>query len=85
MFFTQHDSFYVNEQLAVLNELNGAHYQDVNTLVTQNMTQDGKGYLQASTWFNLNHEIHHFTRYMLSSLNIDQSANVTSVQGLDYS
>lgn len=85
MFFTQHDSFYVNEQLAVLNERNGAHYQDVNTLVTQNMTQDGKGYLQASTWFNLNHEIHHFTRYMLSSLNIDQSANVTSVQGLDYS
>ncbi|MGK0292467.1 MAG: phosphate:Na+ symporter [Porticoccaceae bacterium] len=85
MFFTQHDPSYVNEQLALLSERNGAHYQDVNTLVTQNMAQEGDGYLQASTWFNLNHELHHYTRYMLSSLNIDQSANVTSVQALDYS
>jgi phosphate:Na+ symporter len=85
MFFTQHNPSYVNEQLALLNQRNGAHYQDVNTLVTQNMAEEGNGYLQASTWFNLNHELHHYTRYMLNSLNVDQSANVTSVQALDYS
>ena len=68
MFFDPHDSAYLAEQVERLSELNGAHYQHVNDLVILHLAENAGASKQVSTWFNLNHELHHYVRYMLSCL-----------------
>ncbi|MGK0374847.1 MAG: phosphate:Na+ symporter [Arenicella sp.] len=51
-----------------LGELNNKHYQQSCDLITRSLQQDGEAVGSISTWFNLNHELHHYIRYMLTAL-----------------
>ena len=58
----------VTEHKNNLNKLNGKHYQRSCDLITQSLHQDNQAVDFISTWFNLNHEIHHYVRYLLTAL-----------------
>ena len=49
-------------------KLNAAHHDAANELVSIHMLRDDETSTKISTWFNLNHELHHYVRYMLQSL-----------------
>lgn len=56
------------ERLVKLVSLNASHHEAANELVSVHMLQDEEISTKISTWFNLNHELHHYVRYMLQSL-----------------
>lgn len=68
LLFAEHDPLYVKEKLDKLAELNGRHQQMTDDIVTQELQHDGHDLMPLSTWFNLNHELHHYARYMLNSV-----------------
>lgn len=68
LLFSVHDSQYVKEKLDKLAELNGRHQQVADDIVSQQLQDDGRDTMPLSTLFNLNHELHHYARYMLNSI-----------------
>lgn len=68
LLFLVHDSQYVKEKLDKLAELNGRHQQVADDIVSQQLQDDGRDSMPLSTLFNLNHELHHYARYMLNSI-----------------
>ena len=68
LLFSVHDSQYVKEKLDKLAELNGRHQQVADDIVSQQLQDDGRDSMPLSTLFNLNHELHHYARYMLNSI-----------------
>lgn len=73
LLFIDHDEKYLTEQIATLSELNGKHHEEVNLLITQQHNQIGGTSTQLSTWFNLNHELHHYIRYMMMAIRMKPS------------
>lgn len=62
----QHEPGFIAERLESLTEFNGRHFEETNQLVSA-MAQSGtKIPTDLSTWFNLNHELHHCVRYWLN-------------------
>lgn len=51
-----------------LAELNGQHHQACSDLIVNDSRVVSSVSATVSTWFNLNHEIHHHARYMISAL-----------------
>lgn len=68
LLFSEHEAQYLTEKAEALSELNGRHQQEANNIVSQHMVKDGNAIMQISTWFNLNHELHHYVRYMLTAV-----------------
>ena len=68
LFFSAHRKDYLTEQIDVLSGLNNAHHQSANDLITKHLSGDGEIIGRLSTWFNLNHELHHYARYMLDAV-----------------
>ena len=56
------------EKLDKLSNLNASHHETANELVSIHMIKDEETSTKISTWFNLNHELHHYVRYMLASV-----------------
>ena len=56
------------EKLDRLSNLNASHHETANELVSIHMIKDEETSTKISTWFNLNHELHHYVRYMLASV-----------------
>ncbi|NND83440.1 MAG: Na/Pi cotransporter family protein [Gammaproteobacteria bacterium] len=67
LLFAPHDRAYVREQTEALHELNGRHYDDSNDYIEGCLNGDSQEIPTLSTWFNLNHELHHYSRYMIRS------------------
>lgn len=68
LLFGTHDAAYLAEKIDELTELNAMHQQEANAMVSAGMAADGDALLKISTWFNLNHELHHYARYMLNAV-----------------
>lgn len=73
LFFLEHTLKYIQEELIALNEVNEQHHQSCNELVTQYIGKHEQINIQVSTWFNLNHEIHHYVRYLIYALSTQHS------------
>lgn len=63
----QHRQNYVSEELDAISERNAEHHQMADGLVSRHMLDDADAVGKVSTWFNLNHELHHYVRYMLAA------------------
>jgi phosphate:Na+ symporter len=61
-----------------LRELNDQHYQQSCDLVARSLRQEGQAVGSISTLFNLNHELHHYARYMLSALVANNDADLNT-------
>ena len=62
-----HSADYIREEVELLNEQNAKHHQIADSLVTRHMSESHDAVGKVSTWFNLNHELHHYVRYMLAA------------------
>jgi phosphate:Na+ symporter len=58
-----------------LSELNHKHYQQSCDLITRSLQHDSQAVSSISTWFNLNHELHHYVRYMLSAIDANRRSD----------
>lgn len=60
-----------------LMDLNDQHYQHGSDLIIRFLRQSNQavGSVSSSTWFNLNHELHHYVRYMLGALFSNKSSD----------
>lgn len=67
LMFNGHSDDYIIEELEVISEQNAEHHQVANALVTRHMSESEEMVARVSTWFNLNHELHHYIRYMLAA------------------
>ncbi|GGZ97904.1 transporter [Arenicella chitinivorans] len=68
LLFSAHDAPYVTESMGRLAEQNARHQQVADDIVAQQLQDEGRESMPLSTLFNLNHELHHYARYMLSSI-----------------
>lgn len=64
----QHETSFVKEKIDEIAEKNGRHYEQANALVSDIIHNDSHAITNMSTWFNLNHELHHCVRYLLSAI-----------------
>ncbi|MBT8115602.1 MAG: Na/Pi symporter, partial [Arenicella sp.] len=63
-----HERDYVFERCDVMHDINTTHHQHANNLVTRHLASTDTDLPRVSTWFNLNHELHHYSRYMIAAL-----------------
>lgn len=68
LLFFRHEASYVAEKVSLLEQANNAHHKHVNELVSSYAVNDAQAVTQISTWFNLNHELHHYVRYLLNAI-----------------
>lgn len=68
LMFAKHEQDYLSEQVSTLSELNNKHHDEANLLVSHEYGLAAKAVTPISTLFNLNHELHHYARYMLSAI-----------------
>lgn len=68
LIFNGHSQDYMSEELEVISAQNAEHHQVANALVTRHMSEREEMVAKVSTWFNLNHELHHYVRYMLAAV-----------------
>ncbi len=64
----QHEPSFVSERVESLTEENGRHFEEANGIVSQMLGSTHTPMAGLSTWFNLNHELHHCVRYFLSAV-----------------
>jgi len=70
----QHELLFVEEKIQLFNENNNAHFNTLNSLLYQQISNENEisdGYL-FSTLLNVNREIHHSIKNMMSSIIIWQ-------------
>jgi phosphate:Na+ symporter len=67
LLFGRHSSSYVSEETDAISVRSAEHHQVADSLVTRHMSESSDVVGKVSTWFNLNHELHHYVRYMLAA------------------
>lgn len=67
LLFGEHRQDYLTEELDAISEHNAEHHKVAEGLVSRHMLDNADGMGKVSTWFNLNHELHHYARYMLAA------------------
>ena len=68
LLFKQHQNDYLAEQITLLGDKNTGHHQYANDLITEFLHHRSDDAQYVSTWYNFNHELHHYIRYLLSAL-----------------
>ena len=69
LFYSDHAADYVSEQTSSLSQQSNRQYESANKLVTDYVASQEAVPERSSTWLNLNHELHHYLRYLMDAIN----------------